>query len=378
MGKGGQDERRRARDVRAEARFKRGGRLCSGADRGVEEAAVISPVPKREQPTTTTGMLQCESYSERAACELNTICSWADNTKMSKKSGGLATAMLEALPASKPTPEGPCAGVEALVGNEKRCLKPGDSFKDCPECPEMVVVPAGSFMMGSPASEDRARDDEGPQRKVTIAKPFAVGKFEVTFAEWDACVAAGGCKHKPDDAGLGAGQAAGDQRVVGRHHQGVSALAVAQDRQDLPAADGSGMGVCGACRHDHAVLDGADDHDRPGQLQRPPNLWTYGGSDTKACTGRRRSRSARSSRTPSGSTTCTATCGSGWRTATRTSTQGLQLMARRSPPAIALPCHARWLLVRIAPASLRSAQRDGERDGRYKNIGFRLARTLNP
>ena len=62
-----------------------------------------------------------------------------------------------------------------------------------------------SFMMGSP--EARGRDsDEGPQRKVTIARPFAVGKFEVTFAEWDACVAAGGCKHQPDDkAGAGAG-----------------------------------------------------------------------------------------------------------------------------------------------------------------------------
>ena len=41
---------------------------------------------------------------------------------------------------------------------------------------------------------------------MTIAKPFAVGKFEVTFAEWDACVAAGGCKHKPDDQGWGRGK----------------------------------------------------------------------------------------------------------------------------------------------------------------------------
>jgi formylglycine-generating enzyme required for sulfatase activity len=70
----------------------------------------------------------------------------------------------------------------------------------------MVVVPAGSFMMGSPASEAGRLDDEGPQHRVTVAKPFAVGKFEVTVAEWDACVAGGGCNHKPSDQGWGRGR----------------------------------------------------------------------------------------------------------------------------------------------------------------------------
>src|SRR5437868_3762452 len=84
--------------------------------------------------------------------------------------------------------------------------QPGSVFRDCPECPEMVVVPAGEFLMGSPAREEGRRDLEGPQHKVTIATPFAVGKFEVTFAEWDACVAAGGCKHKPSDLGWGRGK----------------------------------------------------------------------------------------------------------------------------------------------------------------------------
>jgi formylglycine-generating enzyme required for sulfatase activity len=105
-----------------------------------------------------------------------------------------------------------CDGVEAQVGGNWRCLRPKDTFRDCDVCPEMVVVPAGSFMMGSSPAEIAAlakqygtafledeASKEGPQRKVTIARPFAVGKFEVTFAEWDACVAAGGCKHRPGD-----------------------------------------------------------------------------------------------------------------------------------------------------------------------------------
>ena len=76
----------------------------------------------------------------------------------------------------------------------------GDSFKDCDDCPEMVVIPPGSFTMGSPAGEEGRDDNEGPQREVSISS-FALGKHEVTFAEWDACVSAGGCTHRPEDEG---------------------------------------------------------------------------------------------------------------------------------------------------------------------------------
>jgi formylglycine-generating enzyme required for sulfatase activity len=100
----------------------------------------------------------------------------------------------------------PCDGFETSVGSEARCLRPGDTFRDCPECPDMVVVPAGEFMMGSPEGEGERGIDEGPQRKVALAKPFAVSKFEVTFAEWDACVGAGACKHNPRDQGWGRGK----------------------------------------------------------------------------------------------------------------------------------------------------------------------------
>jgi formylglycine-generating enzyme required for sulfatase activity len=86
----------------------------------------------------------------------------------------------------------------------ERGLKPKDTFKECSNCPEMVVVSSGSFTMGSPASEAGRDADEGPQHRVTFARQFAVGQFELTFDEWDACAADGGCNgYKPADQGWG-------------------------------------------------------------------------------------------------------------------------------------------------------------------------------
>ena len=76
----------------------------------------------------------------------------------------------------------------------------GELFQDCPTCPQMVVVPAGTFLMGSPPDEEGREDDEGPQHAVTIARPFAVGVYEVTVAEWDACAADGGCESRPHNS----------------------------------------------------------------------------------------------------------------------------------------------------------------------------------
>lgn len=84
--------------------------------------------------------------------------------------------------------------------------KTGRSFRDCAVCPTMVVVPSGSFVMGSPPDEQNRFDNEGPQHEVTIPKQFAVSRFEVTFAEWDACVEAKGCNHRPSDVGWGRGR----------------------------------------------------------------------------------------------------------------------------------------------------------------------------
>src|SRR6185312_17067818 len=96
----------------------------------------------------------------------------------------------------------------------ERALKPGDSFKECEQdCPEMVVVPAGSLRMGGPASESGPSwyALEIPQHQITIAKPFAVSKYELTFADWDACVIGGGCNR---DVAYDQGWGRGRQPVI--------------------------------------------------------------------------------------------------------------------------------------------------------------------
>ena len=72
--------------------------------------------------------------------------------------------------------------------------------KPCPRCPEMVVVPCGEFTMGSPATEEGHSDKEHEETQVSVKidQPFAVGKFAVTFDQWDAC-ADKGCNNRPDN-----------------------------------------------------------------------------------------------------------------------------------------------------------------------------------
>ncbi len=94
---------------------------------------------------------------------------------------------------------------------KEQALKPKDTFRECrPErsvdyCPEMIVVPAGSFLMGSPTVEEGYVSNEGPQHEVAIAKPFAVSKYEITFDEWDTCARYGDCNTQVKDGGWGRG-----------------------------------------------------------------------------------------------------------------------------------------------------------------------------
>jgi formylglycine-generating enzyme required for sulfatase activity len=105
-------------------------------------------------------------------------------------------------PAQPLTPCGPAAASaslspragKALTAAEECGLRPGDVFRECDQCPEMVAVPAGSFMMG--ASDPSKRPNAAPRHQVTLAKPFGVGRFHVTLAQFTAFVAETG--HKSD------------------------------------------------------------------------------------------------------------------------------------------------------------------------------------
>ena len=98
----------------------------------------------------------------------------------------------------------------------------GDYFRDCAACPEMASLPAGRFSMGSPASEPARQSTEGPRVDVTFAKGFAMSAREVTFAQWEACVADGGCRgYAPYDSGWGRN----DRPVIGVSYQDAEAFA---------------------------------------------------------------------------------------------------------------------------------------------------------
>ena len=141
-----------------------------------------------------------------------------------------------------------------LTAEAESALKPRSVFRECAkDCPEMVVVPAGELTIGSAVSEAGRYDDESPQHLVTIAKPFAVSKYPVTFSDWEACVSVGGCPRGLRQRLWAGSSLARHQRQLERG-EAICGVVVTHDNQTLPSAHRNRMGICGARRHADAVF----------------------------------------------------------------------------------------------------------------------------
>jgi len=176
-------------------------------DGGREPAETIHP--ETGWPVITPALHGPMPMAERPAIDL---------TQLVEAGGDDAPAELEAVPpiaaAEHPpavvapdhetSPDADPAHETQVPTDDQNELFAGDVFRDCDGCPEMVVILGGSFAMGSPESEGGRDFDEGPRHTVSV-NGFALGRYEVTFAEYDVCVEAGGCSYRPDDLGWGRG-----------------------------------------------------------------------------------------------------------------------------------------------------------------------------
>ncbi len=107
--------------------------------------------------------------------------------------------LLIATPVNAVDPVDPPPSASDVLKRNLFRIMPGARFRDCEKCPEMVVIPAGRFQMGSPEGERGRSSDESPMREVSIHSPFSIGRFEVSVAEWEHCVAARACREVADD-----------------------------------------------------------------------------------------------------------------------------------------------------------------------------------
>ncbi len=145
-----------------------------------------TPQAKPSEPTVPTPVVTTAVPTPRQKPPAAAIPATQDDAKVVDKAAATETSA--------------GASAKPVVNSNYRV---GQTVSDCDRCPQIVVIPAGEFMMGAAPGEARRSQREMPQHKVVIPRSLGVSKFEITFEEWDACVADGGCNHRSGDEGWG-------------------------------------------------------------------------------------------------------------------------------------------------------------------------------
>jgi len=148
----------------------------------------------RELPDTSSSIVGRGDKGERLQVTGRVV--GANWYRVKTPGGGTAyvsSKLMREPPKAEPKPAAPKVAIVPPRFLSSMKTAPGGNFRDCPDCPEMVSLPAGSYRMGSDAGDPSER----PAHTVRISHAFAVGKYEVTVAQWNSCVAAGGCTYKP-------------------------------------------------------------------------------------------------------------------------------------------------------------------------------------
>jgi formylglycine-generating enzyme required for sulfatase activity len=210
-----------------------------------------------------------------------------------------------------------------LTTAQEQALKPENSFKECAQdCPEMVVVPAGSFTMGSPATEKGHDATEAPAAHGDICHALAVSKYELTFADRDACVVGGGCNgFKPNDHSWGRAQ----QPVINVNRDDARAYVAW-----LSQVTGKTYRLLSEAEYEYATRAGRRLPIRGATTScSMDRRWPTAMAAAANGTNSKRRRSVHSRPTKSGCTTCWATFGDGPRIAPTTITMPRPRMAPR-------------------------------------------------
>ena len=259
--------------------------------------------------------------------------------------------------------------MRALTAAQERALKAGNSFKECSDCPEMVVAPAGHFMMGSP--EGQGIDIERPQHEVTIATAFRGGEVRADFRRMGRLRRPWRLRPACQRQRVGARPAAGDQRELGR----------CADLCEM-ALHGSPASPIGCSPRPSTNMRRA-----PGLRRNIPGAttsswmekrWPIATAAAANGTASKRRRSAHSLRTRSVSTIWSATSGSGRRIAGTPTTRERRPTVRPGRAAIAIAASSAAVPGRRSSQPPLGVPRRVRTGGRRDDLGFRVARTLTP